>query len=67
VSEPVSVLGWPGRTVTVTAQTQPTKGALAAGATIGTISTGVGSSAAKVTLRTAAPLAGPGPWWRLTR
>jgi D-alanyl-D-alanine carboxypeptidase (penicillin-binding protein 5/6) len=46
VSAPVSVVGWPGRTVAVTTQ---------------------GSSATKVTLRTAAPLAGPGPWWRLTR
>jgi serine-type D-Ala-D-Ala carboxypeptidase (penicillin-binding protein 5/6) len=67
VTEPVSVVGWPGLGVTVTARTRAINGALAAGATVGTIRTGVGSGAAKVTLRTAAPLSGPGLWWRLTR
>jgi D-alanyl-D-alanine carboxypeptidase (penicillin-binding protein 5/6) len=67
VSAPVSVIGWPGLGVSVTAHTRPTNGALPAGATVGTIRTGAGGSAAQVTLRTSAPLSGPGIWWRLTR
>ena len=67
VGEPVTVVGWPGLAVTVTAHTAMIKGALASGATVGTIRTGVGTDATPVTLRTAAPLSGPGLWWRLTR
>ncbi len=67
VSQPVSVVGWPGAAVAVSARTTTIKGALAAGAAVGTIRTGVGANAAQVTLRTAAPLSGPGLWWRLTR
>ncbi len=67
VAEPVSVVGWPGLAVTVTAHTKSIKGALASGATVGTIRTGAGSGATSVTLRTAAPLSGPGFWWRITR
>ena len=63
VSAPVTVVAWPGAAVPVTARTGPVKSALAAGATVGTIRTGT----AEVTLRTAAPLSGPGIWWRLTR
>jgi serine-type D-Ala-D-Ala carboxypeptidase (penicillin-binding protein 5/6) len=67
VTAPVSVVGWPGLAAAVTARTRPTNGALPSGASVGTIRTGAGSSAAQVTLRTAAPLSGPGIWWRLTR
>ena len=67
VSAPVNVVGWPGLAVTATTRTRPTNRALPAGAVVGTIRTGAGSSAPQVTLRTAAPLSGPGPWWRLTR
>ena len=44
VSEPVTVVGWPGAAVAVTARTRPVKGALAAGATVGTIRTGADRS-----------------------
>ncbi len=67
VTAPVNVVGWPGRAVTITAHTRPTNGALPSGASVGTIRTGAGSSTTQVTLRTAAPLSGPGIWWRLTR
>jgi D-alanyl-D-alanine carboxypeptidase (penicillin-binding protein 5/6) len=67
VTAPVAVVGWPGRPVTVTARTRPTNGALPFAAAVGTIRTGSGNGAARFTLRTAAPLSGPGIWWRLTR
>jgi len=67
VTAPVTVVGWPGLPVTVTARTRPTNGALPFAAAVGTIRTGTGSTATKFTLRTAAALSGPGIWWRLTR
>jgi D-alanyl-D-alanine carboxypeptidase (penicillin-binding protein 5/6) len=67
VAQPVTVVGWPGVTVTLVARPLLTKGALATGASVGTLRAGVGSSSARVELRTAGPLSAPGVWWRLTR
>jgi D-alanyl-D-alanine carboxypeptidase (penicillin-binding protein 5/6) len=67
VTAPVTVVGWPGHAVRVRAETRPPRGALASGAVVGTIRTGTGSGAASVVLHTAAPLSGPGLWWRVTR
>ncbi len=67
VAQPVSVIGWPGLVATLTVQHRPFDGALASGATVGTVRAGVGGSSAQVELRTASALTGPGVWWRLTR
>lgn len=67
VAQPVNVIGWPGLVATLTVQHRPFDGALASGATVGTVRAGVGGSSAQVELRTASALTGPGVWWRLTR
>jgi D-alanyl-D-alanine carboxypeptidase (penicillin-binding protein 5/6) len=67
VAQPVTVVGWPGVTVRLVARPHLAKGGLAAGASVGTLSAGVGNSSARVDLRTAAALSAPGVWWRLTR
>jgi D-alanyl-D-alanine carboxypeptidase (penicillin-binding protein 5/6) len=67
VTAPVSVVGWPGLAVTVAAHTRSIKGALASGATVGTIRAGAGGAGAAVSLRTSGSLSGPGLWWRITR
>ena len=67
VTTPVSVLGWPGLSVTVTTRAKAVDGALPWGAAVGTMQAGVGTASTVVPLETAAPLAGPGAWWRLTR
>ncbi|HEY6472986.1 MAG TPA: hypothetical protein VIY26_08850, partial [Acidimicrobiales bacterium] len=67
VAQPVTGVGWPGVTVTLVARPHLTKGALATGASVGTLRAGVGNTSARVELRTAAPLSAPGVWWRLTR
>ena len=66
-SVPVAVVGWPGLSVAVTIDATSVHGALPFGAKIGTMRAGVGTSSSEATLETAAPLQGPGPWWRLTR
>jgi serine-type D-Ala-D-Ala carboxypeptidase (penicillin-binding protein 5/6) len=67
VTAPVSVVGWPGLSVAVRTTPRPVDGSLASGAPVGTMHAGVGTSSSEVTLQTAAPLQGPGIWWRLTR
>jgi serine-type D-Ala-D-Ala carboxypeptidase (penicillin-binding protein 5/6) len=67
VTQPVSLVGWPGLSATLTVRHQRLDGALARGATVGTLRAGVGTSSADVEVRTASALSGPGVWWRLTR
>jgi serine-type D-Ala-D-Ala carboxypeptidase (penicillin-binding protein 5/6) len=67
VAQPVNLVGWPGLTVTLAIRHDRLDGALATGATVGTLHAGVGSSSADVVVRTARALSGPGVWWRLTR
>jgi D-alanyl-D-alanine carboxypeptidase (penicillin-binding protein 5/6) len=67
VAQPITVMGWPGLVATLAARQKPFSGAVASGAAVGTLRAGVGQSAAHAELHTTAPLAGPGPWWRLTR
>jgi hypothetical protein len=40
---------------------------VAAGVVVGTLQAGVGSTSVHAGLRTTGALAGPSPWWRLTR
>jgi len=67
VAQPVSVVGWPGLSVTLVARRDLPKGALSTGASVGTLAAIVGTTSTHVQLRTAAPLSTPGWWWRLTR
>jgi D-alanyl-D-alanine carboxypeptidase (penicillin-binding protein 5/6) len=67
VAQPVNVVGWPGLSVKLDAQGDIPKGALPAGANVGTLQAIVGTTSMHVELRTAAPLSKPGWWWRLTR
>jgi D-alanyl-D-alanine carboxypeptidase (penicillin-binding protein 5/6) len=67
VAQPVSVVGWPGLTVTLVARPQLPKGGLPRGAEVGTLAAIVGATSTHVQLHTAAPLSTPGWWWRLTR
>jgi len=67
VAQPVSVVGWPGLSVTLEARSHIPKGALSTGASVGTLAAIVGTTATHVPLHTAAPLSAPGWWWRLTR
>ena len=67
VTQPVSLVGWPGLTATLAVRHGRLDGALVRGATVGTLQAGVGSSSAEVAVRTASALSGPGVWWRLTR
>jgi D-alanyl-D-alanine carboxypeptidase (penicillin-binding protein 5/6) len=67
VAQPVSVVGWPGLAVTLATQRDVTKGALGAGARVGTLRATLGATSTHVELRTAAALSAPGWWWRLTR
>jgi D-alanyl-D-alanine carboxypeptidase (penicillin-binding protein 5/6) len=67
VTQPVSLVGWPGLAVTLPIRHGRLDGPLARGATVGTLQAGDGGSSAHVVLRTASALSGPGVWWRLTR
>ena len=67
VSQPVSVVGWPGLSVTLVARRSIPKGALPAGTPVGTVQAIVGTTSTEVQLHTSAPLAAPGWLWRLTR
>jgi D-alanyl-D-alanine carboxypeptidase (penicillin-binding protein 5/6) len=68
VAQPVTVVGWPGLAVSVTARRAHSLDApIATGATVGTLQAGTGSTSVLVPLRTARPLGRPGLWWRLTR
>ena len=67
VSTPVSVVGWPGLSVTVTTKAKAVHGAVARGVVVGTMQAGLGTASTVVPLETATQLGGPGAWWRLTR
>jgi serine-type D-Ala-D-Ala carboxypeptidase (penicillin-binding protein 5/6) len=67
VTNPVSLIGWPGLAVTLAVRHDRLDRALARGATIGTLEAGVGGGSADVAVQTASALSGPGVWWRLTR
>jgi D-alanyl-D-alanine carboxypeptidase (penicillin-binding protein 5/6) len=67
VAQPVTVVGWPGLTVTLAARRDIPKGALPWGAVVGTLRATVGTTSTHVQLRTATALSKPGWWWRLTR
>jgi D-alanyl-D-alanine carboxypeptidase (penicillin-binding protein 5/6) len=67
VARPVVVVGWPGLLVSVASRARAVDGALPKDAPLGTLRVGVGSTGEQVALRTAAALAAPGVWWRLTR
>jgi D-alanyl-D-alanine carboxypeptidase (penicillin-binding protein 5/6) len=67
VTQPVDVIGWPGLDATVIVRHGPLTGPVAAGVVVGTLQAGVGSTSVHAGLRTTGALAGPSPWWRLTR
>jgi D-alanyl-D-alanine carboxypeptidase (penicillin-binding protein 5/6) len=67
VADPVNVIGWPGLVADVAVRHAALSGPVAAGTSIGTLQAGVGQTSAQAELRTTTALAGPGPWWRLTR
>jgi D-alanyl-D-alanine carboxypeptidase (penicillin-binding protein 5/6) len=67
VAKPITVIGWPGLVADLTVRHGALAGPVAAGATVGTLRAGVGQSATETDLRTTTPVAGPHPWWRLTR
>jgi serine-type D-Ala-D-Ala carboxypeptidase (penicillin-binding protein 5/6) len=67
VDKPVQVIGWPGLAVSAAVHPFVLHGAQPSGAVVGVLRAGVGGSTTRVQLRTVAPLAGPGVWWRLTR
>jgi len=67
VTQPITVIGWPGLVAKVSVRHGQLAGPVAAGATVGTLRAGVGQGSTQAELRTTAALAGPRPWWRLTR
>ena len=67
VTRPVSLVGWPGLTVTLAIRHGRLDHPIASGATIGTLHAGVGGDSTSVAVRTASALSGPSVWWRLTR
>jgi D-alanyl-D-alanine carboxypeptidase (penicillin-binding protein 5/6) len=68
VAQPVTVVGWPGLAVTVTARrVQSLDAPVPSGTTVGTLQAGAGSTSVQVPVRTERPLGAPGLWWRLTR
>jgi D-alanyl-D-alanine carboxypeptidase (penicillin-binding protein 5/6) len=67
VADPINVIGWPGLVAAVAVRHGALTAPVAAGTSIGTLRAGVGQTSAQAELRTTSGLAGPGPWWRLTR
>jgi serine-type D-Ala-D-Ala carboxypeptidase (penicillin-binding protein 5/6) len=67
VTQPVTMIGWPGLVATMAVRPRPLDGPVAEGTMVGTVRAGAGESGAPVGVRTAASLSGPGLWWRLTR
>jgi len=63
----VTVIGWPGLSVPVTARLNMFSVPLVAGAEIGVLQVRQGSHVTTGTLKSAAPLSGPSASWRLTR
>ena len=67
VTQPVSVIGWPGLVVTLTIRHGGSDGPVPFGAAVATLQVGTGRASGDFALRTASALSGPSPWWRLTR
>jgi D-alanyl-D-alanine carboxypeptidase (penicillin-binding protein 5/6) len=67
VAQPVSVIGWPGLAVAVTARPDSLGESLRRGATVGSLRVETGAASTRVVLRTTSAFSGPGVWWRLTR
>jgi len=67
VSEPVTVLAWPGLEVRTTFRSAKLTMPLAAGSEVGVLLAGQGAQRTVAALRTTARLSGPSGWWRLTR
>ena len=67
VAQSLDVIGWPGLVAVLEVRHRTLDAPLPSGASVGTVQTGEGRSAAHVELRTAGALSGPGVWWRLTR
>ena len=67
VAEPVTVIGWPGLSVPVTARLNTFSVPLVAGAEIGVLQVRQGSHVTTGTLNSGAALSGPSASWRLTR
>ena len=67
VSEPVTVLAWPGLSVPLTARLNKLTEPLAAGSKVGVLQVRQGSHVTTAALKSTAPLSGPSASWRLTR
>jgi len=67
VTEPVTVVGWPGLSVAVTARLNQLTVPLAAGSRIGVLQIHQGSHVTSVTLESTSQLSGPSASWRLIR
>jgi D-alanyl-D-alanine carboxypeptidase (penicillin-binding protein 5/6) len=67
VVKPVTVIGWPGLRVALTAQLTRFNVPLAAGSRIGVLQVHQGSHVATEALQSTAPLSGPSASWRLFR
>ncbi len=67
VAEPVTVIGWPGLRVAVTARLNKLTVPLAAGSRIGVLQIHQASHVSTETLKSTAPLSGPSASWRLIR
>ena len=67
VSEPVTVVGWPGLSIPLTARLSGLTEPLAAGSKVGLLQVRQGSHVTTAVLQSTASLAGPSTYWRLTR
>ena len=67
VSEPVTVLAWPGLSAPLTAQLNKLTEPLAAGSKVGFLQVRQGSHVTTAVLQSTASLSGPSASWRLTR
>jgi D-alanyl-D-alanine carboxypeptidase (penicillin-binding protein 5/6) len=67
VTQPVSVIGWPGLVATLAIRHRVLTSSVPAGTSVGTLQAGVGRASTHAVLRTSGALSGPGVWWRLTR
>jgi serine-type D-Ala-D-Ala carboxypeptidase (penicillin-binding protein 5/6) len=67
VSEPVTVLAWPGLSVPLAVRLNQLTEPLAAGSKVGILQIRQGSHLTTAVLQTTAPLSGPSTSWRLTR
>ena len=67
VTEPVTVVGWPGLNVAVRARLNELTVPVAAGSRIGVLEIRQGSHVTSVTLESTSQLSGPSASWRLFR